>query len=128
MRIMYGPFQALRRTLTILLAVPLSIIVIPAALLFFALAIALLFWADGVSRILFFVLLPVVVSAVLGAFVILVHYSGRWSVKAEAARWLKERQSATSNRERLWRTRSIRLAVCLPVLVTLPIFLFLPET
>ena len=127
-RILYGPFQSLRRTLVIFLVVPLGIVVIPIAFFLLALAIALLFWADGVSRILFFALLPVVVSAVLGVFVVLVHYSGRWSVKAEAARWLEERQSGTSSRNRAWRTRGIRFAVCLPVLVTLPIFLFLPET
>jgi hypothetical protein len=65
---------------------------------------------------------------VLAGFVVLVRYSGRWGVKAEAARWLAERESGTSDRDRTWRSRGIRFAVCLPVLLTLPIFLFLPET
>ena len=127
-RIMFGPFQSLRRTLTILLAGPLSIVAVPPTLLLLVLAIYPLYWADGISRILFVVLLPVVVGVVLAAFVGLVRLSGKWSVKAEASRWLAERQSGASARDRAWRSRSIRFAVCIPLLTTLPIFLFLPET
>jgi hypothetical protein len=63
------------------------------------------------------------------AFVLLaaVRKSGKWSVQAEAARWLAERESGVSPRDRQWRRRGIRLASCIPSAMVLLVFLFLPE-
>ncbi len=127
-RIMYGPYVWPRRTLMIMLMGAGIVLVVPVGLLLFGLSAALLIWAYGVSRILFWVLLPLVVCAMLSTFVFLVRKSGKWTVQAEAERWLAERQSGVSQRDRAWRNRGIRIAVCIPSLIALAIFLFLPET
>jgi hypothetical protein len=128
-RIIYGRHGWVRRTVTILLGGSLGV---PIAVLSFfipmVLLVAVLIWASGVSRILFCLLLPVVVSLVVIGFLFLVRKSGKRNVQAEAARWLAERQSGIPESERRWRNRGIRLAIGIPSLIVLPIFLFLPET
>lgn len=122
---LYGPYQSPRRTLAILgkgaLAVPLAIlcVILPGGFLA---------WSYDVSRILFAVALPVVTLAVVLGWVFLARKSGNWAVKAEAQRWLSERQAGTCPADRTKRNRSIRFAVCIPTLLVFPIFLFLPET
>jgi len=127
-RIMYGRYDWPRRTLTILLAgsfgVPIAVI---AAVIVLFIPLALLVWAFDVSRFLFALLLPVVVVGMAFLLVGAVRKSGKWSVKAEAARWLAERQSGVSPRDRKWRIRGIRLASCIPSAMVLLAFLFLPE-
>ena len=127
-RIMYGSYVWPRRTLTYMLLGAGTVLIVPVALLFFGLPLALLAWAYGVSRVLFWVLLPLVVCGMLWTFVFLARKSAKWTVQAEAERWLAERKSGTSQRDRAWRNRGIRIAVCIPTLIALTIFLFLPET
>lgn len=127
-RVMYGPYQWLRRTSTILLCGILSVPVAIISLFLLLLPVWILVRSYEVSRILFALALPVVALGVLTALVFLVRRSGRWSVKAETERWLAERHAGTSQRDRIQRSRSIRFAVCIPTLLVLPMFLFLPET
>jgi hypothetical protein len=128
-RIVYGRHGWIRRTVTILLAGSLGV---PIAVLSFfismALLVAVLFWASGVSWILFCLLVPVVAGLVVMGFLFLVRKSGKRTVQAEAERWLAERQSGVTEADRAWRSRSIRIAACIPLMTVLPIFLFLPET
>jgi len=127
-RVMYGPYQWRRRTLTILLY---GVFSIPVAIISFALILLtvwILFSAYEVRWILFAVALPVVTVGVVIALVFLVRRSGGWTVKAEAGRWLAGRRAGTSQRDRLRRDRSIRFALCIPGLIVLSVFLFLPET
>lgn len=124
-RIMFGPSQWLRRTLMILLA---GILGVPIAILLFVLVILLIVWAADRGTWLLAIVCPVILIGVVWALLFLITKSGNWGVQAEATRWLAERQSGTSAHDRRWRTRGIRIAVCIPILLTLPIFLFLPET
>jgi hypothetical protein len=128
-RIVYGRHGWIRRTVTILLAGSLGV---PIAVLSFfipmALLVAVLFWASGVSWILFCFLVPVVAGLVVMGFLFLVRKSGKRSAEAEAHRWLAERNAGISKSARAWRTRGVRIAVFIPLLTVLPIFLFLPET
>ena len=127
-RIMYGPYRWPRRTLTILLAgsfgMPLAVIV---AMIVLAVPLVVLVWAFRVSHFLFALLLPVIVGGTLFGLLAAVRKSGKWSVQAEAARRLAERQSGVSPRDRQWRIRGIRLASCIPSAMVLLVFLFLPE-
>jgi hypothetical protein len=76
---------------------------------------------------LFYLLLPVsLVGIVFGLFTAK-RKSETWGVRAEAARWLAERQSGIVSRDVNWRNRGIRLATCFPALLVLLLFLFLPE-
>ena len=124
-RIIYGPHKFGRRTLVILLAGPLGLCVLITPLVGLAI---FLDWTFIVSKILF----AVALTAVMGALVLAVRWcirkSRKWSVQAEAARWLTERQSGVSARERQWRIRGIRLASCIPSALVLMVFPFLPET
>ncbi len=127
-RIMYGPYGWPRRTLMIFLAGSFGVpIVVMVALIVLAIPLVLLVWAFGVSHFLFALLLPVIVGGVAFGLLAAVRKTGKWSVKAEAARWLAERQSGVSPRERQWRIRGIRLASCIPSAMVLLAFLFLPE-
>jgi hypothetical protein len=127
-RIMYGPYRWPRRTLTILLAgsfgVPIAVMVV---LIVLAVPLVLLVWAFRVSHFLFALLLPAIVGGIAFVLLAAVRKSGKWSVQAEAARWLAERQSGASPRERQWCIRGIRLASCIPAAMVLLVFLFLPE-
>ena len=124
-RIMFGPFQSVRRTLLILLA---GILGVPVAILSFVLVILPIAWAADKGTWLLAIVCPVILIGTVWGLLFLIRKSGGWGVQAEAARWLAERQSGTSADDRRWRTRGIRIAVCIPILLTLPIFLFLPET
>ncbi len=127
-RVIYGPYQCLRRTSAILiygiLAAPVAVI----AVFLMLLPVLILAWSYDVSRILFAVALPLVTLAVLMGVVFLVRKSGKWAVKAEAERWLAERQAGISHSDHARRSCSIGFAVCIPALLVLSIFLFLPET
>jgi hypothetical protein len=88
-RIMYGPHRWRTRTLPILLA---GILALPFGITALAIVIVPLAWAFDTSRTLFYLLLPVsLVGAVFGLFVAK-QKSEKWGVRAEAARWLAERQ------------------------------------
>jgi hypothetical protein len=127
-RIMYGPYVWPRRTLTYMLLGAGTVLIAPLGFLFFGFSAALLLWSYSVSRILFAVLLPVVLGGMIWAFVFLARKTGKWTVRAEAERWLAERKSGVSPRHRKIRNRAIRIAICIPSLIALTIFLFLPET
>lgn len=120
----YGKYQCLRRTLAILRN---GILMVPAAILSILLPGWLLVRCYEVSWKLFAVAFPIVTLAVVLAWVFLMRKSGNWAVIAEAERWLSERQAGVSQRDRAKRRRSVRFAVCVPTLLVLPIFLFLPE-
>lgn len=124
-RFIYGPQKWGRRMLVTLLFAPLGlcIFIIP----FFVIA-TLQDWTFIVSKILFAAAMSVIFGAMVMAFRWCLRRLRMWSAESEAERWLAERQSGTSAHDRRWRTRGIRMAVCIPVLLTLPIFLFLPET
>ncbi len=123
-RIMYGSYRWRTRTLTILLA---GILGVPIGFIALAIVIVLLAWAFDTSRTLFYLLLPVsLVGMVFGLFGAK-QKSEKWGVRAEAVRWLAERQSGIGTREVKWRNRGIRLAMCVPSLLVLLVFLFLPE-
>ena len=124
-RILYGPHQWCRRTLTILLY---GILSIPVSILVFAILILPLALAADVSSVLFYITLPIVVLAAAWALRFLIRKSGGWAVRAETERWWSEREAGASRHEKAWRTRSIGVASCIPVLIVLPVFLFLPET
>lgn len=124
-RMIYGPQKWARRTLLILLVAPLGLCIFITP--FFVIAI-LLDWTFIVSKILFAIAMSAVFVAMVLGFRWCLRRLRRWSAESEAARWLAERQSGTSAHDRRWRTRGIRMAVCIPILLTLPIFLFLPET
>jgi len=127
-RVMYGPYQWRRRTLTILLYGVLSIPVAIISFVLILLPVWILVSAYEVSWILLALALPVVMLGVVIALVFLVRSSGSWTAKAEAWRWLAERRAGTPQSDRLCRGHSIRFAVCIPILIVLPVFLFLPET
>lgn len=120
-----GSYRWVLRSIRIFLG---ALLTIPTAFFIVACLIALAVWSYGVSRLLFGVLLPIELCAVLLGLLFLVGKSGAWGAKVEAERWLAERQSQTESRERPWRNRAAKFAVCIPGLIVLPIFLFLPET
>jgi hypothetical protein len=123
-RIMHGSYRWRSRTLTILLV---GILCVPLGITALAIAVVPLAWAFDRSRILFDLLLPVSLVVVVFGLFLAKQKSEKWGVRAEGTRWLAERQSGISPREVKWRNRGIRLAVCIPSLVVLLVFLFLPE-
>lgn len=128
-RIIYGPHRFGRRALAIFLCGSLGVpVAVIAGLLVIGLPLTLLIWAFSVSKILFALLVPIVLAVMTMGLLFCVRKSGKRSVEAEVVRWLAERQSGISARNRTWRTNSIRFALCIPSLIALPIFLFLPET
>jgi hypothetical protein len=124
-RAIYGSHQWRRRTLTILLAGALGV---PTSLALFLFMVVLLAWASERNMILFALLL----SLVLGTLAFVAYWSaknrGKWAVQADAARWLADRRSELSQRDRAWRRRDICGALWVPALIALSFFLFLPET
>jgi hypothetical protein len=124
-RAIYGSYQWRRRTLTILLAGALGVPVLIVLLIF---SLAVLAWAADRNTILFALLLPVVLGTFAFAAYWCVKNNGKWGIKADAAQWLADRQSAITKRERAWRSRAIRFALSIPALIALVFFLFLPET
>jgi hypothetical protein len=124
-RVIYGSYQWRRRTLTVLLAGALGV---PASVALFLFMVALLVWAGEVTLILFYVLLPLVVGTFAFAAYWCAKNRGKWGVQADAARWLADRGSGLSQRERTWHRRGLCDALWIPTLITLSFFLFLPET
>jgi hypothetical protein len=124
-RVMYGSYQWRRRTLTILLAGALGVPVLIALLIF---PVALLAWAADVNIILFYLLLPIVLGALVCAAYWCVKRNGKWGVQADAAQWLADRRGGISQGERASRRRGISFALLAPALIALSVFLFLPET
>jgi hypothetical protein len=122
-RIMYGPYRWGRRAATILLVGSFGV---PVVLTLIFVPVGLLVWAFSVSKV-FLVLLPVLVGVVILSLRFVIRKGAKWSVQLESRRWLEERQSGIDPRERKWRSRGIRLASCIPVLIVLLVFLFLPE-
>ncbi len=126
---MYGPYEWVRRTLTILLAGSLGVpIAVLAGVIGIGVPLAALLWAGYTSKVLFAFLLPVVMGGMLFGFCFAVRRSGKWTVRAETARWLAERQTGVGFHERRWRNRGIRVASGIPLTVVLVVFLFLPES
>jgi hypothetical protein len=127
-RLMYGPYGWPRRTVMILLAGSFGVLpAVIVAIIALAIPLVLLVWAFGISHFLFALLLPVIFGGMAFGLLAAVRRSGKWSVQAEAARWLAERQSGVSPSERRWRIRGIRVASCVPSALVLLAFLFLPE-
>jgi hypothetical protein len=124
LRIMYGPYRWVRRAVTILLVGSLGVPVV-FTLIFFPLGF--LVWAFSASKIIFVVLLPVVIGGIALGLRFVIGKGAKWSVHLESRRWLAERESGIDPRERKWRSRGIRLASWIPVLIVFLVFLFLPE-
>lgn len=124
---MNGSHRWLFRTLRILLGGLLAIPTVLVSVFVIAAAIWPLAWFYDLSRALFALLLSIELCALLLGLLFLVRKSGVWGARAEAERWLAERQEVDP-RDRYWRNRAARIAVCIPSLIVLPIFLFLPET
>jgi hypothetical protein len=125
---MNGSHRWVRRTVRILLG---GVLAVPVALIFMLIVFTALWslgWCYDVSRILFAVMLPVELCVFVLALRFLVRRFAKWGTNAEAERWLSERQTRANFRERLWRNRAVKFAVCIPAVIVLPIFLFLPET
>ena len=123
-RIMYGPYRWVRRAATILLVGSFGV---PVVLTLILLPVALLVWAFSVGKLIFAVLLPVVVGSIALSLRFVIRKGAKWSVQLESRRWLAERESGSDANERKWQNRGIRLASCIPVLIVLLVFLFLPE-
>ncbi len=125
---MYGPHEWVRRTITILVVgsfgVPIAVLI---GIVGIGFPFVVLFWAADTSKVLFAFLLPVILGGVLFSFRSAVRQSGKWTVRAETARWLAERESGGGIRERRWRNRGIGVASMIPSAMVLAIFLFLPE-
>jgi len=122
-----GSHLWLQRTSRILLGGLLAIPVAVAFMLGLFLLLLPLAWSYDVSRVFFAILLPIEIFALAYGSLFLIRKSGRWGVRAEADKWLSERQNNTNPRDRS-RRRAVKFAVCIPLLIVLPIFLFLPET
>lgn len=129
--IMYGPHRWFRRTLKIILLGSLGVPVF--AILFAILVVGgceLLVRLHTRYEIPSFLLvaLPVCLFALVVPFIMKgIRKAGDRGVQLEAARWLNERQSGVTPRERKWRIRGIRVASCIPVMIVLPTFLFFPQ-
>ncbi len=123
-RIMYGPYRFGRRAATVLLVGSLGV---PIVLTLILIPIGLLVWAFSVSKIIFAVLLPVIVGSIALSLRFVIRKGANGSVQVESRRWLNERESGIDPRERKWRSRGIRLASGVPLLIVLLVFLFLPE-
>lgn len=123
-RIIYGPQKWGRRCLLIFLTGPFVLL---AVITPFVVIVILLDWTFIVSKILFAIAMMAIYATVLMGLRWCIRRSRQWSVEAEAARWLAERQSGIVQRDVIWRNRGIRFATCVPALLVLPLFLFLPE-
>jgi hypothetical protein len=124
-RLTYGRHHWGRRALAILALGALSP---PVLLLALAAVVYPLSGAYLISPLLLIVVLPGVTAATFFGLRLLVRFGGNRSIRLEAARWLAERQSGSSSRERRWRERGIRWASWIPSLTVLAVLLFLPET
>ncbi len=123
-RIMYGPCRWVRRAATILLVGSFGV---PVVFTLILLPVALLVWASSVGKLVFAVLLPVVVGSIFLCLRFVIRKGAKRSVQLESRRWLAERESGVDPRERKWRSRGIRWASWIPVLIVLLVSLFLPE-
>ena len=123
-RIMYGSYRWVRRAATILLVGSFGV---PVVFTLIFLPVALVAWAFSVGKLVFAVLLPVVVGSIVLSLRFVIRKGAKWGVQLESRRWLAERESGSDASERKWRNRGIRLASCIPVLIVLLVFLFLPE-
>jgi hypothetical protein len=123
-RIMYGSYHWGRRAAMILLVGSFGV---PVVLTLIFIPVGLLVWAYSISKVIFVVILPVLVGVVILSLRFVIRRGAKWSVQLESRRWLTERESGIDPRERKWRSRGIRLAPWIPVLIVLLVFLFLPE-
>lgn len=132
-RLMYGPQRWSWRALKIVV-VPIGIF---ASILVFAGFALLLDWIISnfnldanpwISTSLAILFLVGILAAIVLTLFIGFSSSGVKSIALESTRWLSERRSGVSARERKWRNRGIRWALCVPALIVLLIFFFLPES
>jgi hypothetical protein len=122
-RIIYGRRKLGRRALLALLIGPLAFYLFLSPFV----ALVLIFdWTFVASRIMLGIVAVILFVAMAAAFRWCIRRSRKWNTEAEAERWLAERHAGSV--ERKWRSRSIRLALCIPVTIVLLVFLFLPET
>ncbi len=132
-RITYGKFRWLRRAVLILLVgwLPLPTLVTlvlalvalvdPGSILF---DLGLSVTRDAILRGLALLLLVGIVTAIFFA----VRAAIRRGVVLETRRCLSDLDSGCDADRRKWRNRGLRIAVCIPTITVLLVFLFLPET
>ena len=123
-RIIYGSHEWIRKTVMML---PGGALLGPAAIIVVFAPAVVLAWAFDVSRMLFDLLLPLTLGGMAVGLFLAVRKSGKWAIRAEAARWLAERQSGVDPCVRRWRSRSICAVLWIPLTMVLVVFLFLPE-
>ncbi|HTD23322.1 MAG TPA: hypothetical protein VK738_11750 [Terriglobales bacterium] len=123
-RIIYGPYRWKRRAL-IILAVGAGCV--PALVGLVAVGMVL-DWVSSRSIAWLIVLLVLIGCGFIPALFFVVRKLRKRGVALETKRWLAERQSGTSARERRWKDRAIRYSLWLPALSVLLVFLFLPES
>ena len=131
-RIMYGSYHWGRRTLAIFAVIPVTILTL--IVLFAPVAIFLkwlsrrISWDSQIINVLGTILLLLAASGFALCMFLALRRAGKWGVHLEARRWLAEREAGTTPREIKWHNRGIRIASCIPLVIVLLVFLFLPET
>jgi len=129
-RIMYGRDGWRNRALTILAVGAFGV---PALVAFLVAILVSIEWVSSIAwessvAIVVFILLAVLVggSATVGLFFVVRRTANR-SVQFEAKRWLADRQSGADPNQSRWQNRGIRWSACVPSVMVLLLFLFLPE-
>jgi len=129
-RVNYGPHRWNRQTFAILsvgaLTLPVTFAVLMRTLLFseWVSSLGLEAYVDILAA-----LVPIItlIAGVTGGFVWVAKRSMKRSIELEANRWLAERQSGATQKERKQRLRGVQIASCIPVLLVLSVFLLLPR-
>ena len=134
-RLIYGPSgwgrQALKIVCGVAVGVVVSILVIVGfALLLDSIGNANFGFGTGsgvsstISTLLFLAFVAGIVWLLWSGF----NRSAKKSIELESARWLAERRAGVSATQRQWRNRGIRWASCVPCVIVLLVFFFLPES
>jgi hypothetical protein len=129
-RIMYGRDGWRNRALTTLAVGAFGV---PALVAFLVAILVSIEWVSSIARessvaIVVFILLAVLIggSVTVGLFFVVRRTANR-SVQFETKRWLADRQSGADPIQGRWRNRGIRWSSCVPSVMVLLLFLFLPE-
>ena len=124
--VIYGRYQWHRRALLILLVASL-----PAPTLI-AIAVAAGALVDPTLSVSSPAILAALLLFLLGGIVWAIFFAVRTAIRRgvelETRRWLSDLRSGFGPERRKWRNRGLRIAVCIPTITVLLVFLFLPET
>ena len=129
-RVNYGPHTWNRQTLAMTVVGLLTLPIMIAVLFGMAMLSEWMFplgheaSADILTAL---VSLIVLIAGVLGGFVWVAKCAIKRGVELEANRWLTERQSGATQKECRGRTRGVQIASCIPAVLVLSVFLFLPR-